>query len=475
MTTPYSFIKGLTSSNIIIPAFNFSPIMDIINGEYVVGTDQVTYLNGGLCGNNAVTGGNNTQKTGFLVLAMCRMLVRFPSSIVVFFDIEATFSVQRLARQVDREIGIPGYFFEHILNKRFFYYSRNDGCDGSFVHNWFKDADKSIRQDIKEKKAVKIKLPFPDNNGNPMEVYAPIVTCVDSLSEMQFYKTSANYQEGDVDDGGEKNRRDMVIGNQRRIVYEDCDVLGGALDFVQLWTAQVVDVINMTGRPQEKESVFIRPGKKLKGPKSLLRLPQTGYEIIKGSQLKNGQDWMYPDPYGKDVFIDKDAKENPDLLYYPITPYRNKSGASGGFYSFIGSQSLGIQEGLSMYHTCKTSEMFGLEGSAITHASVLYPECKVGRTTIRAKLYEDEKLQRALTIQYQMCHMQRHWLDMNPKYRISPDELYVKIKEQGYDWDDILENTVDYYHQNPDIKKHPLSTMELLKIALGERKPYWIK
>ena len=67
--------------------------MDIINGEYVVGTDQVTYLNGGLCGNNAVTGGNNTQETGFLVLAMRRMLVRFPSSIVVFFDIEATFSV----------------------------------------------------------------------------------------------------------------------------------------------------------------------------------------------------------------------------------------------------------------------------------------------------------------------------------------------------------------------------------------------
>lgn len=51
----------------------------------------------------------------------------------------------------------------------------------------------------------------------------------------------------------------MVIGNQRRIVYEDCDVLGGALDFVQLWTAQVVDVINMTGRPQEKNlSLFVQ-------------------------------------------------------------------------------------------------------------------------------------------------------------------------------------------------------------------------
>lgn len=84
---------------------------------------------------------------------------------------------------------------------------------------------------------------------------------------------------------------------------------GWGIGLVELWTAQVVDVIDMTGRPQEKESVFIRPGKKLKGPKSLLRLPQTGYEIIKGSQLKNGQDWMYPDPYGKDVFIDKDAKK----------------------------------------------------------------------------------------------------------------------------------------------------------------------
>lgn len=475
MSSPFSFVKEVKSSNIIIPCFNFSPIFDLINGENVVGVDGVTYLNGGLCANNAVTGGNNTQKTGLTVLGMVRLLTRFQNSLVFFFDIEATFSVSRLEKMIDREMGVPGYFRDHILNKRFFYYSRNDSFDGSSVHNWFKETNKAIKQDIKDKKNVYMMTPYPGNDGEAIRVINPIMPVTDSISEMHFTKTALHFQEGDVDEGGAKKTRDMVIGNQRRIVYEDCDVLGGEVGMLQMWTAQVVDIINMTGQPLEKESVFIRQGKKLKGPKSLMRIPQTGYEIIRGSALKNGQEWMYPDPFGKDVFIDKDAKENPDLLSYSITPYRNKSGSSGGSFFFIGSQALGIQEGLTMYHAMKTSEMFGIEGNAVTHACVLYPECKVGRTTIRKKLLDDVKLYRALTICYQMWFMQTYWLAMDNKYRITPEKLYELIKEQGYDWNDILENTVDYWFDNPDIKKHSLSTMELLKIAIGERKPYWIK
>lgn len=474
MSSPFSFVAGIKSSNIVNACFNFSPIFDLINGEYVLGTDSVTYLNGGLCANNAITGGNNTQKTGLSVLAMARMLVRIPKCVVVFFDIEATFSVARLAKMVDWEIGEQGYFYREILNKRFFYFSRNDGHDGSFVHNWFKDTYVKIKQDIKEKKDVWLTLPYPDNDGNPMQAIVPVVVAVDSISEMHFSKTSAHFQEGDVDEGGEKKTRDMVIGNQRRIVYEDCDVLGGEVGFIQLWTAQVVDIINMTGRPLEKESVFIRQGKKLKGPKSLMRIPQTGYEIIRGSALKSGQEWLYPDPFGKDIFIDRDAKENPDLLIYSISPYRNKSGTSGGSFSFIGSQALGIQEGLSMYHCIKTSNKFGLVGSDVSHACVLYPDCKVGRTTIRKKLMDDKKLYRALTISYQMWFMQTFNLALEPKYRMTPEDLYEKIKAQGYDWEDMLD-TVDYIHFNPDIKQPTLSTMELLKIANGERKPHWHK
>ena len=478
MASPHSFAKKQKSSNTVIPTLNFSPMMDMINMEYLVGPDGITYGNGGICRNNAVTGGNNTQKTGQCVLMMARTLVRYHTSIVVFFDIEATFNVSRLADEVDREIGIPGYFYDEIMDVRFFYYSRNDikdPCDGNFVHQWFKDRHADVRQDIKDKVDIYMSTPYPDNDGGAMRIISPILTITDSISEMHFAKTSAKFQEEEVDTGGAQKTRDLVIGNQRRIVYEDCDVLGGEFGAFQVTTAQVTDIVNMTGQPLEKETVFLGQGKKLKGPKSLLRIPQIGYRIIRGSALKSGQEWMYPNPFGSDATIGKDAKENPDLLFYTTSVFRNKSGASGGNLFFIGSQSLGIQEGLSMYHALKTTGMFGLDGSAISHACVLMPDCKVGRTTVWKKSIDDRKFYRALVICYQMWFMQTFWLTLDHRYRITPQELFAKIKELGIDWDDILENTVDFWFTNPDIKKHTVTTMELLKIALGERKPYWLE
>ncbi len=41
------------------------------------------------------------------------------------------------------------------------------------------------------------------------------------------------------------------------------------------------------------------------------------------------------------------------------------------------------------------------------------------------------------------------------------------------DWNDILENTVDYWFTNPDIKKFTVTTYELIRIAIGERDAYW--
>lgn len=475
MSSPLQFIKSIKSSETILPCLNFSPIFDMINGGIVVGKDGISYLNGGISRNNAVVGGNNTQKTGMTVLAMSRTLIRFKHAIVLFFDIEATFDVPRLAKQIDREIGIEGYFNEKIMGKRFFYFNRNDGCDGGFVHDQFKGLAASIKEEIKSKNDIYLETPFLDSEKKPMKIIIPTIAVIDSISEMHFTKVSEHFQDGDVDEGGEKRTRDMAIGNLRRIVYEDADILGGQSGVFQFWTAQVADIINMTGRPLEKESVFIRQGKKIKGPKSLMRIPQTGHEIIRGSALKQGNEWMYPNPFGKDVVVDANARENPDLIMYTNSPYRNKSGLSGISLFFIGSQSLGIQEGLTMYHTLKTSGYYGLPGSNVSHACILYPDVKVGRTTIRKALVDDPKLVRAITIIYQLWFANTFWLEMDNRYRISPEELYEKIKEKGLDWDDILENTVDYWFDNPDIEKKTVTTMELVKVALGEREPYWVK
>lgn len=478
MTTPFSFLDGLESSDTLIPTLNFSPVFDMLNANNTIGADGVTYTNGGLCRNNAIVGGNNTQKTGFTVLAMVRVLVRYDGTVVFFFDIEGTFDVDRLEEAVDHEIGIPGYFRSKILNKRFFYFSRNDvknPCDGTFVHDKFKDIAKWMKEEIKSKKDIYTTTPYLGNDGKQMKIITPILTVVDSISEMHFQKVSEQFQEGDVDEGGVKRTRDLAIGNLRRIVYEDADVLGGTAGVYQMWTGQVVDVVNLTGRPVEKESIFIRPGKKLKAPKSLMRLPQIGIEIIKGSPLKQGQEWMYPNPFGKDVEVSADSKEIPDLMYYAGQPYRNKAGMSGINSFFIGSQSMGIQEGLTMYHTLKTNKYYGMDGSDRNHWCILYPEGKAGRTTIWNKIVEDRKMERAYTILYHLWFQQTFHLSMPMKYRITPQELYDKIIARGLSWDDILENTVDYWFTNKDIKKFTVTTQELVRIAIGERDPYWIK
>lgn len=475
---PLAFLKDLQSSSTVSLELPFSPIFDMINAEIVYGKHGEAYYNGGIARNSAIVGGNNTQKTGVCILSIARTLYRFEKAIALVFDIEANFKVNRLIEAVDREAGEVGYFDKHIKNKRFFYFSKNDierPCDGNFVKDMFKDINEKVRAQLAANEDIFIDTPIVDEDGKPVRIIIPILTIVDSISEMHFATISKHFQSGAVDEGGEKRTRDLSIGNARRIVHEDCDTLGGIAGVYQMWVAQVVDKLNLTGRPEEKESVFIRAGRKLKGPRSLLRIPQIGHEVIKGTPLKDGQEWMYPNPLGRDVEVSSDAKEVPDLMYYANQPYRNKNGMSGILSFFIGSQSMGIQEGLTMYHVLKTAKYWGLPGSKISHACVLYPDVKLGRTTVWGKTLEDKKLVRALTIIYHLWFMRTFWFKQPAEYRLTPEELYEKIKARGLDWDDILENTVDYWFTNPEIKKHTVTTYELVRIALGERDPYWIK
>lgn len=471
MSSPYSFLSGMKSSEIITPFLNYSYIFDQLNGEDVRGVDGRYYLNGGITPNNAVVGGSNTQKTGNLVLQMARILVRYSCAVGFFFDIEKTFSVRRLADMVDREVGIPSYFMNELLNKRFFYFNGNDH-DGTDVHNFFINTNKMIKDEAKTNKKLKIPTVFLSNDGKtPLMIYPPIIPHIDSGTEMNFSKAAADFREGDVDDGGNKNTRDMKIGNLRRIVHSDADQLGGEVGMYQSWTAQVQDIINMTGQPLEKQTTFLRQGKKIAGPKTMKNLPALGIEIIRGAPLKNGQEWLYPDPFGKDENIDDDGKASPDLMEYFIAPYRNKNGVSGGHLTFIGSQNLGIQEDLTAYHNLKKHKFFGYDSdNTRSHSLVIYPGSKLGRTTIRSQINEDLCLRRALCITYQFMNKIKYDLNMDPKYRMTIEDFYEKVGKV-MDWEWILNETVDYWFINPDIKKKTLSTFELMRIAIGEGDP----
>ena len=61
-----------------------------------------------------------------------------------------------------------------------------------------------------------------------------------------------------------------------------------------------------------------------------------------------------------------------------------------------------------------------------------------------------------------------------PGFSLTPPEIFEKLKEQGYDWDELLGETRGHW-QFKEIKeeKHYLSSYDLIRMAMGKYKPYW--
>ena len=71
---------------------------------------------------------------------------------------------------------------------------------------------------------------------------------------------------------------------------------------------------------------------------------------------------------------------------------------------------------------------------------------KYVRTTIRSEIDNDVKLKRALEITAAVAYMQNNWLTLDDNLRITAEELHDKIVEKGFDWNEILENTVEWWY-----------------------------
>lgn len=485
MLTAFNFLKDYGAESNLQIGLNVSPIFDLLTTSMIKGKDGVWYMNGGLMPINGLAGGNNTQKTGKTVKDVAKLLHRFQHSIILYGDIESTLDVSRLAEEVDRLFGIPGYFEENIEDVRFHYMPNSAGIDGTELHNKVIEIYKTItalseskdKEDQEAYKSLFLNTPWWSAKANKyIQVMQPILFICDSISEVLFDNLMfKQFDEGEMDEGGKKRTRDMEIGNLRRILMTDTCILGPRVGLRSYWIAQSADVINMDGKPKEKDSTFLRHNKKLAAPKAMLKLPHIGIEIIKGMVLKQpDHSVMYP--RSKNSTISSNAKSNPELVQYFTTIFRNKSGSSGGDLAFVAGQAEGILEYLSMYDSLKDNKYFGLEGSAVRHACALMPDVSIMRTTVR-ELIEgpeaDKKLQRAIEICWQLWYMQTFWENFPEEWKLTPSELYAKGKEQGLDWDDILENTVYFWHDQPLIKKHTLTVYELMEIVVNGKKPYW--
>ena len=128
---------------------------------------------------------------------------------------------------------------------------------------------------------------------------------------------------------------------------------------------------------------------------------------------------------------------------------------------------------MTEFHYIKSCNRFGLGGNDRNYYLELIPDVKLSRTTIRQKTESDMKLRRAMNITSEMCQIY-NYMSLDQKYKCTPAQLYQELKDKGYDWDLILSKTRGWWTL---IGEHEdtyfLSTMDLLRMRIGEYVPYW--
>lgn len=448
------------------PLFNVGCLFDIQTGKYVPGVRGEMILNGGVAPIEGVTGIGNSFKSTVMHYRMLQVFKRYLESFGAAYDTENSATLQRyidlanaldptgeLASTLDEEVG------RFILSSAVEY-------GGTEWHNKLKEWTKERLKSDK-----KIDTPFPDKEGKPIKIYAPFIQQVDSLSQL---KSEAVMKK--IDDNGigeaELNTIDMNASRARAQLVDDLPNLTGKCGVIMMLSVHMGEQIVMDQyNAPKKKLAFVKGNKKMKkAPENFTFLTNNLFEITEIKPLINQSTKMVEFP----VNAEDDMKGNTDLMVATIMPVRTKYGKTGIPFEIIISQTNGVQDTLSEFWYCRSYGRYGLGGN-LQHVELeLYPGVKFQRTTIRRLIKEDKKFCRAMQITADLCQMKAIWPEFAAEHiTFTPTELYNKIREMGYDWDELLETrpywTFDQY-TNP-IKF--LSTMDLINMYHGKYKPYW--
>ena len=466
-----SFLSALPGAPKIRPQFNVGALVDIPTGRYHRMEDGSHILNGGIGGTTSIVGPGNSFKSEILNYFYFTVPARYPETTGSFFDTENSMTFERLHRTAMMTRAWQGFDLADPENGIFVMTQQADMLGDAY----FEEMKKMVKAKIAMKKKIEKTTPFVTDKGNPICIMPPTMAGIDSLSE---FKVSA-VQEKLVDKNavGESgaNTQFMKDGAAKTQLITQLPNMSVQGSICFMMVAHVGMPIEMDQyAPKAPSLTHSRSGRKTKGvPEKFSFINNLLLEIQDAKVLYNSssdKSAMYP--------LSEADRENgtPDLTIVYLKTTRNKGGASGVTIDLIVSQGEGLQPTLSEFHYIKTSDRYGLVGNNTTYALALYPDCKIGRTTVRKKINEDPKLCRAIQITSEMRQMEQWWRGLNEDLHCSPDVLYEDLKKLGYDWDELLD-TVSHWTWvgDEDNFKPRLTTMDLLKMRVGEYVPAWVK
>ena len=470
MSLRFNVAKKVTPKILI----NLGALFDIPTGAYVIGNKGESIMNGGLGQNTGIVGGGNNFKSStlhYFMLSAANKIFSTADSAMSTYDTEVNIAIDRL---------------EKVANN-FKYIPKNPITGGEAIWSltdksllpadqWFNSVLDYAGEKEKDK-SIKVKLtafrdPYSKPGENkPLEITLPTFVEIDSLSEFEPEST-IDMVEKNVEDS---NTVFMKQGLFKTKVLSALPRVSNSSNTYFLLTAQIGEKIDMATGPAKyqqpsKKLQHLKAGDTIKGVSGkFFYLLNNAWFAHTASVLKNATTKLAE--YPKDT---NDTLET-DLNIVRLTQLRSKSGPSGYTLEIVVSQTDGILDYLTEFHHIKTNNRFGLEGNDRSYALVLVPDVKLGRTTVRTKLAESEKLQRAVNITSELLQLHKFHHNLKEEQLLcTTEELYKDLIDLGYDWDILLDTrgwwTVDQYS---DKVKPFLSTLDLLKMRKGTYIPYW--
>lgn len=450
-------------------------LLDIPTGEYLVGThDQRVFL-GGVSNITGIVGPGNCFKTTlmrYMVFSALNRMYRTAADDLFYqpYDTEINTHEHRMLNL--------SYSFDVFKNRNLIEEGLLSPSNKALQlgNEFWATTKDNLKQKMTDKKKRMYKTAFLSRDKvNPMEVVAPWFTDIDSLSQ---------FVTADVDEMMEKNELGDSGGNtifmrqglaKMRMLMEMPTVAAQGMNFF-LFTGHIGKSMNMASGPGQpparKQLQGMRQDEVIKGvTNNFFYLLHNCWLVDLASPAIN-QGTKAPEfPYepGDEVAGDM------DLNKVRLKQLRGKNGTSNFSLELYVSQREGVLPYLSEFVYIKDNDRYGLEGNDRNYSLTLMPDVSLSRTTVRKKLRESPALQRAVEITSQLLQLEIFHPTLKPQL-LRPAELYAAMKEKGYDWDFLLNETRSWHTiDDEEHPGYPLSTLDLCRVARGEYHPYWLE
>lgn len=463
-----SFNDFLIPAPELRPSLNLGCLMDVPTGRYYTGKHGESIMNGGQSLVTGVGGRGNTFKSTLAHFMNLRILDRYTNSTASFYDAEPpSISTARLMGLAKWMSNIGGV--DLTDQGRLMVTDSTVMLGNKYFEGLKKFCDyKTSKEEIKKFTGT---TPFIGKDGKNIKALFPTLSEVDSLSMMPIEAVEAIYDKNDIGASGMNIEALRASGAKSQMLMQLPTLTGAAHLYITLTAHAGDDLALDPYAPPAKKLTFLKNKLKFKQvPEKFTFLTNNLWLTLNASVLQHDTTKapLYPRDSGDNM------KGDTDLQVITVQNLRAKNGPTGMPFELIVSQQEGVLVGLSEFNYIKTFNRFGLGGHDKSYFLELVPDVTLQRTTVRSKINENPKLQRALEITSELCQIFNLWYDTPDELICTPKELYEDLKALGYDWD-VLLNTRGYWTYEEDRNELPfLSTMDLLKMRVCQYHPYWM-